>query len=179
MKKIQRASRLLYLLFKSICWLLPITIAFLTFFKLDAMIHYDMFGSIISAAQINSTEYTLLHKTIIFFVQLLPLSITVLICHKLAELFNLYEKGVLFEIENIKIIKQISLLMIAGELLQLIYQPLITAALSFNNPAGERFASISFGSTNAGTLLTAFIILIASWIVKEAHQLNKEAQLTI
>jgi len=175
----QRASHGLYLLFTSICWLLPFAIAFLTFFKIDAMIDYGLFDRIISGTQITSTDYTLLHRAVIFSIQLLPLSVTVLICHKLARLFHLYEKGVLFEIENIKIIKQISLLMITGELLQLLYQPLITAALSFNNPAGQRFASITLGSTNASTLITALVILIASWIVNEAHQLKNEVQLTI
>lgn len=179
MKKIQRASHFLCLLFKSICWLLPIAIAFLTFFKIDVMIGYGMFDRIVSSSQIYSTNYSFLHKLMIFSIQLLPLSITLLICHKLARLFHLYEKGVLFEIENITIIRQISVFMIVGELLQLIYQPLITAALSFNNPAGQRFVSITLGSTNASTLITAFVILIASWIVKEAHQLKNDVQLTI
>lgn len=172
MKKIQRASHVLCLFFKSICWLSPLVIAFLTFFKIDAMIDYGMFDRIVSSSKIYSTDYSFLHKLIIFAIQLLPLSITILICHKLSRLFHLYEKGMFFEIENIKIIKQVSIFMIISELLQLIYQPLITVALSFNNPTGQRFASITLGSTNASTLVTAFIILIASWIVKEARQLK-------
>ncbi|MFO2592981.1 DUF2975 domain-containing protein, partial [Legionella pneumophila serogroup 1] len=88
-------------------------------------------------------------------------------------------KGTLFEEENIKLIKSISIYMILGELVQLIYQPLITAALTFNNPTGERFISITLGSANASTLITAFIILVASWILKEANQLQSDSQLTI
>ncbi|HHT9780192.1 TPA: DUF2975 domain-containing protein, partial [Legionella pneumophila] len=68
---------------------------------------------------------------------------------------------------------------ILGELVQLIYQPLITAALTFNNPTGERFSSITLGAANASTLITAFIILVASWILKEANQLQSDSQLTI
>ncbi|HAU0789366.1 TPA: DUF2975 domain-containing protein, partial [Legionella pneumophila] len=83
------------------------------------------------------------------------------------------------EEENIKLIKSISIYMILGELVQLIYQPLITAALTFNNPTGERFISITLGSANASTLITAFIILVASWILKEANQLQSDSQLTI
>ena len=131
------------------------------------------------ASQSSSSFYSLIHKAIIFTIQLLPLSITIGICYRLAQLFHLYEEGSLFELDNIKIIKQISIFMITGELIQIIYQPLITAALSFNNPAGQRFASITLGSTNLTTLITAFIILIASWIVKEAHELKNDAQLTI
>ncbi|HAU2297157.1 TPA: DUF2975 domain-containing protein, partial [Legionella pneumophila] len=52
-------------------------------------------------------------------------------------------------------------------------------ALTFNNPTGERFISITLGSANASTLITAFIILVASWILKEANQLQSDSQLTI
>ncbi|KTD27475.1 Protein of uncharacterised function (DUF2975) [Legionella israelensis] len=179
MRKIKTASRILHLIFMSLCWLLPIVTAFFTFFHIDTMIHYGMFDQIISSSKIHSTDYSLIHKAIIFTIQLLPLSITIFICHRLAKLFNLYEHGSLFELDNIKIIKQISILMIIGEFIQIIYQPLITAALSFNNPAGQRFASITLGSTNLTTLITAFIILIASWMVKEAYELKNDAQLTI
>lgn len=179
MKKIRTASRILHLVFMSLCWLLPILVAFFTFFHIDTMIHYGMFDQVISSSKIYSTDYSLIHKAIIFTIQLLPLSITIGICYRLAQLFHLYEQGSLFELDNIKIIKQISIFMITGELIQIIYQPLITAALSFNNPAGQRFASITLGSTNLTTLITAFIILIASWIVKEAHELKNDVQLTI
>ncbi|HFS6879500.1 TPA: DUF2975 domain-containing protein [Legionella pneumophila] len=179
MKKIKTASRILHLIFLSLCWMLPILMAFFTFFHIDTMIHYGMFDQIISSSKIYSKDYSLIHKAIIFAIQLLPLSITIFICHRLAKLFNLYEHGSLFELDNIKIIKQISVFMIIGEFTQIIYQPLITAALSFNNPAGQRFASITLGSTNVTTLITAFIILIASWIIKEAYELKNDAQLTI
>ena len=179
MKKIQQTSHILYLFFKLLTWSLPIIMTYLIFFKIDAMLYYGMFEEIIPTSKIHSMDYSLIHRAVIFIIQLLPLSMTIAICHKLAKLFHLYEQGLLFEIENIKIIKQISIFMIIGELVQLIYQPLMTAALSFINPAGQRFASLSLGSTNASTLITAFIILIASWIVKEANQIKNDAQLTI
>ncbi|WP_019217840.1 DUF2975 domain-containing protein [Legionella tunisiensis] len=144
------------------------------------MFNWGAWSSIISARHVHDpSNYSLIHRLVILTIQLLPLSITVMIFNKLAKLFNLYGTGNLFEEANIKLIKSISIYMIVGELIQLIYQPLITAALSFNNPAGERFASITLGTTNASTLITAFIILIASWILKEANQLKSDSQLTI
>lgn len=178
MRKIKTASRILHVLFMSLCWLLPILMAFFTFFHIETMMHYGIFP-IVSSSKIHSTDYSLIHKAIIFTIQLLPLSITICIYYRLARLFNLYEHGSLFELDNIKLIKQISILMIIGEFIQIIYQPMITAALSFKNPAGQRFASITLGSTNLTTLITAFIILVASWIVKEAYDLKNDAQLTI
>lgn len=179
MQKIKNTSHLFYLFFRTLCWVLPFLTAYLIMFHFELTLNLGFWNFISSNFVLNPEEFSLPHKAIILLIQLVPLSITVLICNKLAKLFYLYEKGTLFEEENIKLIKQISIYMISGELLQLIYQPLITAALSFNNPPGHRIASITLGSTNCSTLITAFIILVASWIIKEAHQLKADAQLTI
>lgn len=69
--------------------------------------------------------------------------------------------------------------MIVGELLQFIYQPLMSLVLTIINPVGERYISMSFDSSNISTLLTGCIILTASLIVKEANQLKSDAQFTI
>ena len=180
MLKIKRTSHILSLLFRTLCWALPLGTAYLILFHLEAMLHWGAWHSIFSGTLIeNPSQFSLTHRFIILTIELVPISITVLICHLLAKLFLLYEQGALFEEENIKLIKYISIYMILGEFIQLIYQPLITAALTFNNPAGKRMMSITLGSTNVSTLITAFIILLASWIVKEAHQLKTDSQLTI
>ena len=179
MQRIKTASHALYLFFRALCFIIPSVTAYLVLFHLDSMVKFGVWDSLISQSQIYQHDFSLGHRFIILLVDIIPLSITLLICHQLAKLFRLYEHGFLFEQDNIRFIKRIGLLMIAGEGVQLIYQPLITAALTFNNPVGERLASIGLGTTNATTLITGFIILIASWIVQEAHQLKTEVQLTI
>lgn len=180
MQKIKNTSHLLFLLFRTLCWALPLGTAYLILFHLNSMLDWGSWHTILSQTHIiNPTHYSLLHRLIILLIELLPLSITVLICNQLARLFHLFELGTLFEEENIRLIKRISIYMIMGELIQLIYQPMITAALTFNNPKGERIASITLGTTNISTLITAFIILVASWIIKEAQQLKADSQLTI
>lgn len=179
MKKIQKTSHILHILFRVLCWAIPSATAYFILFNIERMLNWGAWP-FISFTQIHDpAHYSLLHRLIILAIQLLPLSITVIIFNKLSKLFSLYEKGTLFEEENIKLIKSISIYMILGELVQLIYQPLITAALTFNNPTGERFISITLGFANASTLITAFIILVASWILKEANQLQSDSQLTI
>lgn len=180
MQKIQRASYFFYLFFKTLLWLLPILTIYFILFQLPLMLDLGGWHSIISTEHIqNKDQFSLGHRFIILAIQFLPLSISLLICNKLAHLFKLYEMGILFEQENIRLIKWISIYMIIGELIQVIYQPLITAALTFTNQPGHRIASLTLGTTNCSTLITAFIILIASWIVKEAHELKTEAKLTI
>lgn len=193
MQKIKSTSHILHLFFRTLCWILPLATTYLILFHLERIIDWGAWASIIpsvhisakysqtaSSIVVNAAHYfSIYHRLAIVFIHMIPLSITILICHKLASLFHLYEQGSLFEEENIRLIKHISICMILGELLQLIYQPLMAAALTFDNPPGERFASITLGTTNASTIITAFIILVASWIIKEAHQLKSDSQLTI
>ncbi|WP_115703093.1 DUF2975 domain-containing protein [Legionella sainthelensi] len=180
MNKIKSTSYLLHLFFRSLCWFIPLITTFLILVKFDWMCHLGGWSTVISPERIYDLKhFSLAHRCILLAIEGLPLTVTILICYKLAKLFKLFEQGHLFEEDNIKLIKQVSIYMILGELVQLIYQPLITAALTFNNPAGERFASITLKSANLSTLITAFIILVASWIIQEAHQLKSETQLTI
>lgn len=180
MKKIKNTSHILYLLFRTLCWLIPLTTTFLILFEFDWMCYIGSWSSLISAEQIRDpSHFSWMHRVVVLAIEWMPLTITILICHKLGKLFWLFEKGNLFEEENIKLIKQVSIYMILGEVVRLFYQPLMTAALTFNNPKGERIASITLNSANLSTLITAFIILVASWIIQEAHQLKSETQLTI
>ncbi|AWN72783.1 DUF2975 domain-containing protein [Legionella anisa] len=180
MKKIKNTSHILYLLFRILCWLIPLTTTLLILFEFDWMCYVGAWSSLISLEQIRDpSHFSWMHRFVVLVIEWMPLTITILICHKLAKLFRLFEKGDLFEKENIKLIKQVSIYMILGEIVQLFYQPLMTAALTFNNPKGERIASITLNSANLSTLITAFIILVASWIIQEAHQLKSETQLTI
>jgi hypothetical protein len=183
MQKIKRISHFLSLFFRSLCWAMPLATACLILFNMDFMLYIGAWSSMITETQVkeilDSGQFSLTHRLVILAIEFMSLSITVFICHKLANLFYLYEKGYLFEAENIKLIKHVGICMIVGQLVHLIYQPLITAALSFNNPVGSRFVTLSIGTTNATTLITAFVILVASWVVQEANQLKSETQLTI
>ncbi len=180
MNKIKCSSHILYLFFRALCWVIPLATIYLILFNLAGLLEWGSMALIIPSVHVNNgSDFSLIHRLVILSIQLLPLSVTVLICKRLAKLFQLYEQGQLFEMDNIKLIKNISILMIIGQIVQIIYQPLITVALTFNNPVGERIASISLGTTNASTLITAFILLVASWIIKEAHLLKSDSQLTI
>ncbi|HAU1014565.1 TPA: DUF2975 domain-containing protein [Legionella pneumophila] len=179
MKKIKSVSHLLFLLFKTLTYGLPLVTTYFILFHFESMLNWGGWHSLLSTPVKDPSHFSLLHRFIILLIEALPLSINVLICHQLAKLFRLYEHGYLFEEENIRLIKNISIYLISGELIQLLYQPLITAALTFTNPSGQRIASITLGTANLSTLITAFIILIASWIIKEAHKLKTDALLTI
>ena len=184
MQNIKSASHCLSLFFRFLCWMFPIAVFYMMYFHINMLMM-----SILNATQsslsngsvkfLSLSQFTYTHQCAILAIQAIPIGITVFIFHQLSKLFRLYEQGYLFEEENIRLIRSISVFMIIGELIQLIYQPMMTLALTMNNPVGERFISISIGTSNVSTLMTGIIIFVASWIVKEAQQLKSDAQLTI
>lgn len=177
MQKIKVTSRVFSIFFLLLSVIIPLITAYLILFNFDLTIQIGFWSTIIPSMQ--RVDFSFAHRVIVLLIEALPLSVTVLIYHHLSKLFGLYERGFLFEQANIRLIKKIGILMIAGEGIALFFQPMMSVALTFNNPVGERVISIALGATNATTLVTGFIILVASWVVQEAHQLSADAQLTI
>ena len=180
MNKIQSTSNMLFHFFRALCWLIPLTMTYLILFNLQGTINWGFWTSFVTTTEMpDASHFSLMHRLVILAVQLIPESITVLICYQLAKLFQLYTDGILFAEENIKRIRAIGTYMIAGQLINLIYQALISITLTYNNPVGQHLLTLSFGTTNLSTLVTGLIIIIASWIIKEAHQIKSDSQLTI
>jgi len=100
----------------------------------------------------------------------------------LIKLFRQYEKGEIFLIENVRYIRNIGYTLLIGQLLNPIYDGLISADLTWGNhyvQKGMRIASVTFDNTNITVLLTSLFIILISWIMAEGYQLRAEQQLTI
>ena len=187
--KIQITSRALSMAFMSMCWAVPLVTVYFVMFSdnnplvlssLDITASWGTYHTLSADTAVpNISAFSLPHRLLLLLVECIPLTITVLIFQKLSKLFVLYAKDSLFEWENIKLIRNIGMLMLVGELLQLIYQPLNSLVLSFNNSVGERYIALSFGTNNISTIVTALVILVAAWIVGEAQKLQDEAKLTV
>lgn len=179
MSKIQLASRTLKILFRLLSFLIVALTVYLILFDIPDFLIFSMNAPFLSTLQIQHPIYSAQHRLIILAIEALPLTFTVLICLRLSSLFQSFEQGYLFELRNIANIKRIGMYMILSQCIQLIYQPLISATLTYNNPIGERMAAITVGTTNFSNLLTAIIIFVAAWIMQEAYKLKCDSQLTI
>jgi len=90
------------------------------------------------------------------------------------------QKNEIFTMRHVKYIRNIGYALLAGQLLvQPFYQFAMGLVLTLNNPPHHRFAAISFDQTNIGILLTAFLVVLISWIISEGCKLREEQQLTI
>lgn len=114
-----------------------------------------------------------------FLISLLPSVIIMTILYFLIKLFKLYEQGKIFTLLNVKYIKNIGITMLIGQIVNFIYEGLITFALTFHNPAGHKVASVTFGSPDIYNILTAVMVIVISWIMAEGCKLQEENQYTV
>lgn len=109
-----------------------------------------------------------------FFISLIPLIPIELIFYFLIKLFRLYEKSEIFSMKNVKYIKYIGYTMLLAQIINPFYQGIISGVLTWHNPHGHRYATITFSGTNIAIIFTAILIILISWIMAEGVKLNEE-----
>lgn len=124
-------------------------------------------------------EISLQEKLLGFLISLIPVSIELFIVFFLIKLFKRYEQGEIFSFENVKTIKNIGYSLLISQLLNPIYEGLMSLLLTWHNPPGHRIAVISFGTVNLMTIITALLVILISWIMAEAFKLQEEQIYTV
>lgn len=101
------------------------------------------------------------------------------ILYFLIRLFKLYENVEIFSIQNVKYIKRIGYALLITQIASIICDGFLSLILTWNNPHGFRSVIVTISGTNICLILTAFIIILISWIMAEGCRLREEQQLTI
>lgn len=122
---------------------------------------------------------TMNEKILACLVDFLPTIVQLFVLYFLIKLFKLYEQGQIFSLQHVKYIRNIGYALLAGQIIEPIYQALMGIVLTLNNPPHHHFFSITLGQNNIGLLLTALLVILISWIMAEAYQLQEEQKLTI
>lgn len=124
---------------------------------------------------LNSTEIILG-----FLVSTLPVIMEMFILYFLIKLFGLYEKGDIFSLNHVRYIRNIGYTLLISQLvINPLNQALMGIILTWRNPPGHGFFSVTLDHTNLGLLLTALLVVLISWIMAEGCKLSEEQQLTI
>lgn len=118
-------------------------------------------------------------KLLGFVISLIPLTVQMFVLYFLIRLFRSYEKCDIFSYKNVCYIKYIGIALFVGQIFSPIYQALLSAALTWHNPHGERYVHISFSGVNLGILLTALMVILISWIIAEGYKLKEDQRYTI
>ncbi|TNF70208.1 MAG: DUF2975 domain-containing protein [Gammaproteobacteria bacterium] len=159
-----------------------ITVIGFILFWLTYQTPYDIFSPFGVATQLSNlaqSPLTPLTRFLAFFVSMIPCLIILYGLYQLIKLFKNYEKGDVFSIKNVLCYRKLCYTLFAWVIGGLIYDPLMSLVLTFNNPPGHRVISISFGSSDIVALIAGAIVLIIAHIMYQAHQISNENQLTI
>lgn len=114
-----------------------------------------------------------------FLAGILPTAVIMFLLFFLIKLFKLYEQGEIFSRSNVKVIRNIGIMMLIEQFVGLIHEPLMGLILTIHNPPGHRLASVSFDNYNVNYIITAVMIILVSWIMNEAAKLQEEQKLTV
>ncbi len=169
MNRIQHVSSIFRFLFTALIFFIPIiTLMYWLFFnQLPA-------GFTIELPVI--TNQTLPFNTLLMalLVSMIPMSVAIYGAINLKELFKLYEEAVIFSKKNVNCIRRLGYTLILWVVANFIFVVLISGVLTFNNPPRERSIVAQLGASDIGALIIGAVIVLISWVMKEAARLKDE-----
>jgi len=114
-----------------------------------------------------------------FLASILPCSILMYALRLLIALFRRYEQADILSVSTVSYYQKLGYVFFYWAMALFFYRGLISVALSFNNPPGERILVLSFGGIDLMIILCGFVVLIISWVMKEAQKIADEHMHTI
>lgn len=183
MNKIKRTSLFFRVLFQILFVALPILliVAWIksagTFEIIDGVINLNYVPAAYSGSILHPLNIS--EKLLALAASCLPLFVQLYILISLIRLFKLYEQGVIFSMDNVRYIRNIGYALIATQIMNILYQGLMGFILTWRNPPGHRFSSVTLDQTNIGVILVALMVILISWIMLEGYKIREEQQLTV
>lgn len=179
MYNFQKKSKLYKNFFKTIFLLV---IVLVPLFWVCVQTYFDFFGSIgisQSFTSYVSHKLSLITRVFTLFVSLIPTLAVLNIIELLIRLFNCYEHLEVFSSKVVSIYKSLGNALVYWFIAKLIYGPLITLTLSYNNPPGERFIGVSIDTLDFLALVTGAIVIAIASVMQKAKEISEENELTI
>lgn len=110
---------------------------------------------------------------------MLPVGTAMYVIFTFRRLFTLYEKGVIFTRQNVTCYRHIGYGTLIYALTDLVYNTALSVILTFHRPEGERQLQITIGTVDLTTLSVAIMVLLISWVMNEAAQMEEERLYTV
>ena len=114
-----------------------------------------------------------------FLVTLIPTSVSIYGIYTLRKLFTLYQQGIVFAEDNVNCFRKLGFTLIIWVVANLLFTPLMSIVLTYNNLPGERSVTVGIGSSDLATLITGAIVVTISWVMSEASKLEDEQAHTV
>jgi hypothetical protein len=120
-----------------------------------------------------------LSKALGFCISVIPIFVIMLMYYQLMKLFKNYEQGNVFNKVNAKKLKTLGKLLFTLAAVNFVCAGLMSLALSFQSPPGERFFMFSLGNAQIFPIIVGLVVLGISYVMEEAHRLEEETSYTI
>lgn len=120
-----------------------------------------------------------LSKLLGFGISLLPMMIVMTLFYLLIKLFKNYQKGEVFSQNNISYYKKLGKYLFLLACVNFLCTGLMSVALTFQNPHGQRFLCLSVGMAQILPILIGLVIIGISHVMNEASRLEEEQKYTI
>lgn len=131
-------------------------------------------GSAMVPAQGFSFTLTPLTRVLAFAATLLPGLLLVRAFVVLRRLFGLYRDGAYFGAGNVACFRQLGWTAIGWTIAKFAYGGLLSIVLTMNNGPGEQALSLSAGGPDVTALFAGVVLLVISWVMDEARQLDED-----
>jgi len=109
-----------------------------------------------------------------FIVNLIPLSVIMYGLYTLVTLFSLYEQGIVFERKNVTRIKNLGRTLVVLFFALVVYTLLVSMAISYQNPPGQRMLVLEIGFSDFITLFTGLVLLALAKVMEKGRELSNE-----
>ena len=175
MSDIQLFSKRMSILFQLFFIATPIfTIIF--WFNPEQMLSFGIIPFPIPQGKITLNT---LSKVLGLSISLFPTIVVMLLFNRLSVLFKNYQMGKVFSEENIFCYKRLGKLLFLLACVNFICEGLMSIALTFQNPTGERALSLSLGMPQIFPILIGLVIIGISYVMEEAFRLEEDLKYTI
>ncbi|MGJ3493205.1 hypothetical protein PsalN5692_02190 [Piscirickettsia salmonis] len=172
--KIRRVSFVI----QCLCWLIIITlpIPYIIYWLYNGT-WAEQPASALSVSTIIELGYPL--RSLIFATSFLPVTTYIFACYQLIRIFKNYAVGQIFVLDNVRHYRHLGLAALIWAILTPLSKSLLSILTTYMNPPGYRFFNLQF---NDGTIIALFIglmLIVISWVMREACQLKQQQELTI
>ncbi len=172
--RIQRVSGIFRFLFAALIFFIPIVtlMYWLLFNYLPTGFTTELPVAVNQTLSLNTLLIALL-------VSIIPMSVAIYGVINLKVLFKLYEEAIVFSEKNVNCIRRLGYTLIFWVVANFVFVVLISIVLSFNKLPGERIIVAQLGVSDIGTLIIGAVIVLISWVMKEASRLEDEQAHTV
>ncbi len=174
--KIQRAGRGFRPVFLALALLLPVSIC--AYWLLQPVLPHAMRATT-HAAYFVAQEPGLGIRLAALLVNLPAALMGAGAAWSLARLMGLYGAGRVFTRETVRCFVLVGRFLLLGTLAHIPARPMLSVALTWSNPPGQKALALTFGSADLMGLVAGGVVLLMARVMEEGRALDEDRRLTV